>query len=184
MESAVSDSKTREREFDAVALHETLNAERTRRGLSWRLAADQIWEQSAELNEQNQDHPISPSTLTGIAKRGDTTCQHALFILRWLERTPESFLSPAVVHPERTRLPVAGPDRRLRWDLPALYLAVNSRRRDQELSWGELAKELRCSEHQLRGIRTARYAIGMRLAMRVVQWLDCPASTFIHAGKW
>jgi hypothetical protein len=184
VESAVSDSKTREREFDAVALYEALNAERIRRGLSWRQAADQIWEQSAELNEQRQDHPISPSTLTGIAKRGDTTCQHALFILRWLERTPESFLSPAVVRSERTGLLVAGPDRRLRWDLPALYLAVNAQRRDQELSWGELAKDLRCSEHQLRGIRTARFAIGMRLAMRVVQWLDCPASTFIYAGKW
>jgi hypothetical protein len=52
------------------------------------------------------------------------------------------------------------------------------------LSWTELAKELRCSEQQLTGIRTARFAIGMRLAMRIVQWLDRPASTFVYAGKW
>jgi hypothetical protein len=116
MENAVSDTKPVEREFDVAALYEALNAERLRRGLSWRLTADHIWEQSAELNRQRNDHPISPSTLTGIAKRGDTTCQHALFILRWLGRTPESFLSPVPPTSERAALTVAGPDRRLRWD--------------------------------------------------------------------
>ena len=171
-------------EFDATAFYEAMNAERLRRGLSWRQTADHMWEQSAELNGQRRDHPISPSTLTGIAKRGDTTCQHALFILRWLGRTPESFLSPVPLTSERAALPAAGPDQRLRWDLQALYRALDARRRDRQLSWIELARDLRCSEHQLTGIRTARFAIGMKLAMRIVQWLDCPASAFVYAAKW
>jgi hypothetical protein len=184
MESAVIGAKSGMREFDAAALYEALNAERVRRGVSWRLAADSIWEQSAELNRQRRDHPISPSTLIGIAKRGDTTCQHALFMLRWLGRSPESFLSPVPATPDQAALPVAGPHHRLRWNLRAMYDALDARRRDRQLSWIDLAKELRCSQHQLTGIRTARYAIGMRLAMRIVQWLDCPASTFVRAEMW
>src|ERR1700746_2078409 len=115
--------------FDATAFFEASDAQRTQRGLSWRQVADQIWEQSAALNRQRQDHPISPSTLTGVARRGDCTCQHALFFLRWLRRTPESFLSPPAAC-SATALPAAGPDRRLRWDLPALYEALNARRLD------------------------------------------------------
>jgi hypothetical protein len=81
--------------FDARGLYEAIEAQRIQRGLSWRQVADEIWNQSAELNQRRRDHPISVSTLTGIVRRGDCTCQHALFVLRWLGRTPESFLSPS-----------------------------------------------------------------------------------------
>ncbi len=60
-----------------------MDAQRTERGLNWPQVARALWEQSAVLNEQRHDHPISPATLAGIAKRGDCTCQRALFILRW-----------------------------------------------------------------------------------------------------
>jgi hypothetical protein len=169
--------------FDATAFFEAIDAQRIQGGLSWRQVADQIWEQSAALNRQRQDHPISPSTLTGIARRGDCTCQHALFFLRWLGRTPESFLTSPLTS-NGAALPAAGPDRRLRWDLAALYEALNSRRLERQLTWVELADQLRCTANQLTGIRTARYAIGMKLAMKIVQWLECPASTFIYAAKW
>ena len=167
--------------FDGMALYEAMDAQRIERGLTWRQVADQLWAQSEQLNRKRHDHPISPSTLTGIARRRDCTCQHALFILRWLKRSPESFIERTE---RRFALPQAGPDRRLRWDLRALYDALDTRRRERELSWMELARQLRCSHHQLTGIRTARYAIGMRLAMSIVQWLDEPASRFIHAAQW
>src|SRR5689334_14965435 len=106
-----------------------MDAQRVARGLSWREVAEQMWNQSADLNRERQDHPISPSTLTGIAKRRDCSCQHALFILRWLGRTPESFLRTVQVFENGSgALPSAGPDRRLRWDLHALYDALNGRR--------------------------------------------------------
>jgi hypothetical protein len=44
-----------------MAFFEAIDTQRIQRGLSWRQAADQIWEQSAALNRQRQDHPISPS---------------------------------------------------------------------------------------------------------------------------
>lgn len=171
-------------DFDAIAMYGAMDRRRIERGLSWRQVLDQIWDLSADLNRRRADHPIAASTITGIAKRGDTTCQHALFFLRWLERTPESFL----VHPPADdgygALPPAGTDKRLRWDLAALYGALNDRRQERRLTWRELARAIRCSEHQLTGIRTARYAIGMRLAMRIVVWLERPAADFIHAAEW
>ena len=80
------------RPFDAGALYSALDAQRIALGLSWRQVADQLWNLSADLNERRRDHPIRPSTLTTMAKNPRTSCQHALFMLRWLGRTPESFL--------------------------------------------------------------------------------------------
>jgi hypothetical protein len=170
-------------DFDALAMFAAMDARRVERGLSWQGVADELWEQSSVLNARRRDHPISPTTLTGIAKRGDTTCQHALFILRWLGLPPESFLH-VPVRSRDVALPLAGPDQRLRWDLGALHEAMDERRRERELTWRALAKEIRCTENQLSGLRTVKYAIGMRLAMRIVQWLEEPAATFIEAATW
>jgi hypothetical protein len=76
------------------------------------------------------------------------------------------------------------PDRRLRWNLGALYEAVDAHRRDECLAWKSLADLLGCTQSQLTGIKRARFAIGMRLAMRITQWLVLPASEFIYAARW
>ena len=171
-------------DFDSVQLYAAMDAQRIERGLSWRQVANELWEQSRVLNELRNDHPISVSTLTGIAKRGDTTCQHALFILRWLGRTPESFLPTPPVSTDDMALPVIGQDRRLRWDLAAVYESMDQKRRNEDLTWQVLATKLRCSPNQLMGVRTARYAIGMNLMMKIVRWLDQPAATFVYAARW
>ena len=171
-------------DFDGVALFDALDSQRRNRALSWQGVAQELWDQSAALNVQRGDHPISASTLTGIAKRGDTTCQHALFILRWLGRTPESFMAGSTADASRTALPIVGPHQRLRWNLQELYDALDSQRREQSLTWPQLAHELRCTPSQLSGIKRARFAIGMRLAMRIVTWLDRPARDFIYAANW
>jgi len=171
-------------DFDARALFEAMDAQRTARGLSWPQVARELWEQSSALNQRRQDHPISPSTLTGLEKRGDCTCQHALFVLRWLGRSPESFVRGYPAGREIAPLPRVGDDRRLRWSLSAVYESLNDARLARSLTWRELARELRCSESQLTGIRTARYAIGMTLMMRIVLWLERPAAAFVYAAEW
>jgi len=165
-------------------MYRAMDAQRLQRGLSWRQVLDQIWDLSADLNRRRVDHPISPATVTGIAKRGDTTCQHALFFLRWLGRTPESFLARPPVDDSYAALPAAGSDKRLRWNLRALYDALNQRRIERELTWRELAAEIRCGENQLTGLRTAKYAIAMKLAMRIVGWLEQPAARFVYPAEW
>jgi hypothetical protein len=172
------------REFDVGAFFDALDRQRVDRDLSWRQVADEMWQQSSVLNQRRQSHPISPSTITGMEKRGDTTCQHALFFLRWIDRTPESFLPGSAGEVAGTALPEAGPDRRLRWNLASTYLALDAHRRQQHLTWTHAARQLRCSPAQLTGIRTAKYAIAMTLAMRIVQWVQRPAADFVYPAEW
>jgi hypothetical protein len=170
-------------EFDISALFMALDDQRVARGLSWRCLADEMWNQSDELNAQRQDHPISPATLSNMQRRGNISCQHALFMLRWLDRSPESFLTEGAGD-ANFALPEPGRDHRLRWNLKFLYQGLDERRHEQDLTWSALAQELRCTTNQLTGIRTARYAIEMKLAMRIVQWLNRPAADFIYAARW
>ncbi len=172
------------RPFDGGALYLALETRRTEFGLSWKGVADQMWEQSSDLNDRRRDHPISPSTLTRMAAEPRTSCQHALFMLRWLGRTPESFLAGKGGDDRRFALPEAGPDRRLRWSLRLLYASMDEKRREEGLTWPALAAVLECSPNQLTGLRTAKFATGMDLAMRIVQWLGRPAADFVYRAAW
>ena len=171
-------------DFDTVALFEALDRQRRDRGLSWREVAEAVWAQSSGLNDRRRDHPIAVATITGMGKRGDTSCQHALFVLRWVGRAPEEFIPEPVAGTTGMGLPLAGPDHRLRWDLGALFDATNTRRSQDGLTWRSLAEVLGCTQSQLTGIKTARFAIGMRLAMRITQWLGRPAADFVYAASW
>ncbi len=172
------------RPFDIGALYSALDDKRTELGISWRRVADQLWELSAELNDRRRDHPISPATLTNMAKNPRISCQHALFMLRWLGRAPESFLTGATGDEAGFALPAAGTDRRLRWSLKLLYAAMDEKRRADGLTWPRLAAILGCSSNQLTGLRTARYATGMDTAMRIVQWIRRPAADFVYPATW
>jgi len=171
------------REFSVSDLYEALEAKRLASDLSWQQVADELWGLSKELNDRRHDHPISPSTLKGMRERDATSCQHALFMLRWLDRSPESFLRGASNF-RMVPLPSAGLERRLRWNLVGLYDAMNVQRLELRLSWTVLAEILRCTPSQLTGLRTAKFATGMKLAMRIVQWLNRPAADFVYAARW
>jgi hypothetical protein len=172
------------RPFDIAALYSALDDKRTRLGLSWQAVARPLWELSSELNDSRRDHPISPTTLTNMAKNPRTSCQHALFMLRWLERTPQNFLTGAADDDNRFTLPLAGPDRRLRWSLKLLSTSMDEKRRQDRLTWPALASHLSGSPNQLTGVRAAKYTTGMDLAMRIVQWLDRPAADFVYLATW
>jgi hypothetical protein len=152
--------------------------------LSWNLVLRELWAMTPDLNESRpDDHPFSMSPITRLRRGGAISCQHALFLLRWLEAPPERFVvgAPAV---RDASLPASGPGRRLRWSLRRLYDALDAERRARQLTWSELATVLGCSPSQLTGLRTARYATGMGLAMRITGWLGRPAADFIYAAKW
>jgi hypothetical protein len=169
--------------FDCGALFSALDAERRDRGLDWWALADELWQQSAELNAQRTDHPLCGGAIQRLPKRGATSCQYALFMLRWLGRAPEDFLTGRVVDVGDVALPVAGSDSRLRWNLEQTHAALNAERRARGLTWAELAHALDCTPSRLTNLRTARFA-DMDLAMRVTQWLGLPAAAFIHPAQW
>ena len=93
------------------------------------------------------------------------------------------FLTGSVVDVGDVRLPEAGADRRLRWDLHQLHSALNAHRRQQNLTWADLAGELDCTPARLTNLRSARFA-DMGLTMRITQWLGQPAAVFIHPAQW
>ena len=169
--------------FDCDALFSALDAQRDQRGLSWRALASELWQQSSELNAQRTDNSLCPGAIVRLPQRGAISCQYALFMLRWLGRAPEDFLTGPVVDVGNVGLPEAGPGSRLRWNLEQTHAALDEQRRERNLTWAELAQELDCTPSRLTGLRTARLA-DMDLAMRITQWLGQPAAAFIHAAQW
>jgi hypothetical protein len=169
--------------FDFPRFFGAVDAGRVDRGLSWYELADELWDQSAQLKAELMDHPLCGGAVSRLGARGETSCQYALFMLRWLDRAPEDFLAGAVAEVGDTRLPRADPGRRLRWDLGELYAAVNQCRQQAGLTWAQLAAEIDCTPSRLTNLRTARLA-DLDLTMRVTQWLGRPAADFIRAADW
>ena len=171
-------------EFDCGALYRALDEERTSRGLGWYELAELLWDQSAELNAQREgDHPLCGGAVQRLGARDSTSCQYALFMLRWLDMPPEDFLVGPTVDVGDVALPEAPADRRLRWDLPQLHAALDGQRRERGLSWAELGREFGCSPSRLTNLRSARMA-DMSLVLQVTQWLQQPAAAFIRLADW
>jgi hypothetical protein len=169
--------------FDGRAMIAALDAQRADVGLDWNALAEELWRQSSDLNAELCDHGLCQGALVRTARRGTMSCQYALIILRWVRRAPEDFLTGAIVDVGDTRLPDAGPDRRLRWDLPQLHAALDNDRREHGLTWVALARELDCTPSRLTNLKTARLA-DMGLAMRVTQHIARPAAAFIHPARY
>jgi hypothetical protein len=169
--------------FDFAAFIDALDTERRARELSWYELADELWQQSADLNARLLDHPLCGGAVSRLGARGETSCQYALFMLRWLDRAPEEFLTGPTVDVGDTRLPDPGPGCRLRWDLNLLHTAVNAQRQEDCRTWTELARIIGCTPSRLTNLRTARMA-DLGLTMRLTQMLRRPAADFVHAAQW
>jgi hypothetical protein len=105
-----------------------------------------------------------------------------LQVLRWLGRTPESFLSgqPRSANPDE-QLPEAGMDRILRFDTRAIYQALQQERLRRGLTWQQVADELPgFTPSMLTNLATGSL-IGFPRVMILTQWLGRPAATFVRA---
>jgi hypothetical protein len=168
--------------FDHLAFFVAVDSRRRAQQLSWPALAAAIWQQSRVLNEQRADHPISPATIRKIAD--GTSCQHALFLLRWLAVPPETFIAVPHLGTIGMPLPPADEAQRLRWNLCKLHGALNAARIARGATWQQVADRLQCTPSQVTGLRTAKFATGMKLAMRITQALRRPAADFVYAAKW
>jgi hypothetical protein len=112
------------------------------------------------------------------------SCQHALFVLRWREVPPETFI--AELQPCTAGVPLSLADEadRLRWNLKNLYGALNAARTARGANWPQAADRLHCTPSQLTGLRNAKFATNMRLAMRITQALHRPAADFMYVAEW
>lgn len=172
-------------DFDSRAFFAAVEAKRREQQLSWPALATAIWEQSRVLNERRKDHPISPATIRNFGeRRGGLSCQHALFLLRWLGVPPETFIAEPQPGTGGVPLPPADEAHRLRWNLKRLYGVLDAARTARGATWQQAAARLHCTPSQLTGLRTAKFATGMRLAMRVTQAVRRPAADFVYVAEW
>ncbi len=172
-------------DFDSQAFFAAVDGKRRKQQLSWPALAAAIWDQSRVLNDRRKDHPISPSTIRNFGeRRGGLSCQHALFLLRWLGVPPETFIAEPQPGTAGVPLPLADEAHRLRWSLKRLYAVLDAARIARGATWQQAAARLHCTPSQLTGLRTAKFATGMRLAMRITQAVRRPAADFVYVAEW
>jgi hypothetical protein len=78
--------------FDPAAMFAAIERVKVERGLSWADVAGEMWAEVEGLHASvdGHKHPIAVGTITQLRDGTDTTCQHALVMLRWLRQPPES----------------------------------------------------------------------------------------------
>jgi hypothetical protein len=175
---------TLSQEFDLRAFFDAVDAQRREQQLTWPALATALWKQSRALNEKRNDRPISAATIRRLAEGRGLSCQHARFVLRWLGVPPETFVPTPQPGTAGIPLPLADESHRLRWSLRRLYGALDAARAARDATWQQAADHLHCTPGQLTGLRTAKFATGMRLAMRITQVLRRPAADFVHVAEW
>lgn len=166
------------RNFDMQGLYASLDATRRAQALSWAALL-------AEINkpfEGTPSIPISISTVRGMLNKSSVTSAVVLQILRWMDRTPESFLSGSGAAPQANEiLPEPGPARILRFDTRAMHAALDAERLKRGMKWKQVADELPgFTESTLTNLAQGPL-IGFPRVMMIPQWLDRPAASFVRA---
>ena len=171
-------------EFDMGALCTALDDARAARGLNW---TDLVVEINAPFAFV-PSIPTSLSTIRSMGGKASVTSAVVLQVLRWLGRSPESFLkgraAAAGVDASAEALPDVGSQRILRFDTKGLHAALDEARRSRGLTWRQVAGELPgFKEGMLTNLATG-LAIGFPRVMRITQWLERPAAEFMRGYDW
>jgi hypothetical protein len=161
-------------DFDIAALYAALDAERDARGMSWA----EVTRAVNALFARATVSQISASTITGIRSRRSVEGDGVLQMLRWLGRTPESFIPGAT---DGAPLPSVGSDKILRFDTRSLFAALDARRVERGIPWTQVAREIG-------GVSAAsltRVSDGGRTffpeVVRITRWLGRPVADFVRA---
>ena len=106
-----------------------------------------------------------------------------LAMLRWLERTPESFVpGSALADAEFARLPDVRP-LILRMDTKALHAALNAARIERGLTWQQLSRAIPGSTVSTLTGLAVNERTGFPNVMRVTAWLGQPLAAFTRATR-
>jgi hypothetical protein len=160
-------------DFDLKALYDALDQRRAALDMTWAAATRAINRHTTE------GHPIATSTIAGLRTRAVAEGDGVLQMLLWLDRTPESFV-PGVVEAdaERYQLRRVAEPQVLRWDTKALYAAMDEHRRARGLTWKHVAREVGGFTPAMLTALAKGGRAGFPGVMRLVRWLDQPASSF------
>ena len=162
-------------DFSLQALYAALDAQRQERGYSWSRA-------TREMVQHGKRHPLSPSTVKGMRTKAVAEADGVLAMLRWLGRSPESFLQTSNPAAARSAcLPDIPSGKVLRFDTSRIYAALDSRRLERKMTWAQVAEEVGLGvstlTHLAKGGRTSFPGV-----MRVMQWLGEQSACFMYAS--
>jgi hypothetical protein len=116
-----------------------------------------------------------------MPSKSSVTSAVVLQVLRWLRRTPESFLAGHDTLPQAEEtLPDPGPSRILRFDTWALYAALDAERRERGLTWKQMAGALPGFTASMLTNLSTGPLIGFPRVMMLTQWLRRPAASFVR----
>ena len=163
-------------DFNLKALYRALDQQRQARGLSWAAA-------TLEINRgQTPGHPIAASTIRGLEQKPAAEADGVLQMLRWLDRTPESFVPGfADASAQRFQLPRVRDELTLRFNVPAIHAALEARRGARGISWTAVAREIGGFTPGMLTRLKHGSRIGFPGVMRIAAWLEEPASSFVVA---
>jgi hypothetical protein len=121
-----------------------------------------------------------------MTTKRSVTSAVVLQVLRWLRRTPESFLAGRDQTPALGEaLPEVGPAQILRFDTAAIHAALDAQRREQGMTWSEVAGELPGFTPNMLTNLANGPLIGFPRVMALTQLLGRPPSDFVRArSKW
>jgi hypothetical protein len=167
-------------DFDLAALYAALDAQRQMRGITWQQAMRGI---NGQPERTAAKHPIARTTVSGLRTGTLAEGDGVLQMLRWLNRTPESFV-PGCEASDAHRLPPIRPDQILRFDTRKLHAALDAQRLDRNLTWQRVAQDIggmsaASLTHLRKGGRTA-----FPFVTRMARWLGQPVADFTRASMW
>jgi len=167
-------------DFSLRALYAALDAQRQARGLSWPQVLMEMGRGSKRSSTSARR--LSLSTVTGTRFRAAAEGDGVLAMLRWLNRTPESFVPGHRESKEiSARLPDVPPGMILRFDCRKLYAALDARRIERKMTWAQVAEEVGTGASSLTYLSKGK-RVGFPGVMRIFRWLDRPAADFTRAS--
>src|SRR5262245_25247877 len=126
--------------------------------------------------------PLAASTVASLRTKAVAEGDGVLQMLRWLQRTPESFIAGG----DKTagaELPSVGPHQILRFDTRRLHTVLNGARVARGLTWQQVADETGVARssltHLAKGGRT-----GFPHVTRITRWLGAPVAQFVRVTRW
>lgn len=158
-------------DFDLTALSEALDIRRRELDLTWQEVALQATDRPGRRSGRR----IAASTFKGMSQRVSVRDTVVLQALRWLGRTPESFV-PGLGDTPARRIP-DDDNGRPALDTRAIYLAVDDKRANLGLSWREVGDEVGLSPGSLTRLAGGT-GMGFPQVMRIFQWLERPVAEF------
>src|SRR5579862_9047918 len=123
-------------DFSLRALFNALDAQRQARGLSW----SQVIKEMHQRSDRPSTRRLSQSTVSGIGTRSAAEGDGILAMLRWLNRTAESFVPG---HRDSKEIsswrPDIPPGMFFRFNAKNISAAAQSGERHVEMTWAEVA---------------------------------------------